>query len=205
VETEVLCVEVEQDGLVGRGEASGVYYKRDDDVQTAARCLESVRGEIEAGIGRTGLQKLLPASAARNALDCALWDLDAKRSGSPAWRIAGLTHPKALTTTFTVGAGSVEKMVATARAYDLARAIKLKLTGEALDADRVVAVRAACPDVWLGVDANQGFTRESLTRLLPILVKRASSMGSIRRSHLRRTRAPRCSPTFRVSSDASMS
>jgi L-alanine-DL-glutamate epimerase-like enolase superfamily enzyme len=171
VDSEVLRVEVGQDGLVGRGEASGVYYKRDDDPQTGARRLESIRGKIEAGIGRIGLQKLLPACAARNALDCALWDLEAKRTGSPAWRIAGLECPKALTTTFTIGAGSVERMVATARAYNQARAIKLKLTGEALDADRVLAVREARPDVWLGVDANQGFTRESLTRLLPTLVE----------------------------------
>jgi len=176
LDTEVLYVEVEQNGLIGCGEASGVYYKRDDNAQAGAKRLECLRGEIEAGIGRSALQKLLPACAARNALDCALWDLDAKRTGSPAWRIAGLEHPKALTTTFTIGAGSVERMVATARAYRQAQAIKLKLTGEALDGERVLAVRDARPEVWLGVDANQGFTRESLAQLLPILVEARVSL-----------------------------
>jgi L-alanine-DL-glutamate epimerase-like enolase superfamily enzyme len=176
VETDVLRVEVEQDGLMGRGEASGVYYKQDDNAQTGARRLESIRVVIEDGIGRSGLQALLPAGAARNALDCAMWDLDSKRTGIPVWRIAGLEHPKALATTFTIGAGSVPDMVATAREFAQPRAIKLKLTGEPIDADRVRAVRAERPEVWLGVDANQGFTRESLTRLLPVLLDAGVSL-----------------------------
>jgi L-alanine-DL-glutamate epimerase-like enolase superfamily enzyme len=78
---------------------------------------------------------------------------------------------KPLLTTFTAGANPPEKMAEVARAYKGARAIKLKLTGEPLDADRVRAVRAACPDVWLAVDANQGFTRASLEALMPALVE----------------------------------
>ncbi|HEY2685759.1 MAG TPA: dipeptide epimerase [Steroidobacteraceae bacterium] len=171
VDTEVLFVELEQEGLVGRGEASGVYYRPGDDVKAGADRLESLRGEIEAGIGRLGLQSLLPACAARNALDCALWDLDAKRIGRPAWRIAGLEQPKPLITTFTIGAGSAEKVAADARAYRQARAIKLKLTGEAVDAERVRAVRRERPDVWLGIDANQGFTRATLEKILPVLLE----------------------------------
>jgi L-alanine-DL-glutamate epimerase-like enolase superfamily enzyme len=171
VDTEVLFVELEQEGLVGRGEASGVYYRPGDDVKAGADRLESLRGEIEAGIGRFGLQSLLPACAARNALDCALWDLDAKRIGRPAWRIAGLEQPKPLITTFTIGAGSAEKVAADARAYRQARAIKLKLTGEAVDAERVRAVRRERPDVWLGIDANQGFTRATLEKILPVLLE----------------------------------
>lgn len=171
VDTEVLRVELDQDGLVGRGEASGVYYRRDDNAQANIRRIEPLRERIEAGIDREGLQQLLPAGGARNALDCALWDLDAKRSGIPAWQIAGLRRPQALLTTFTIGANSVEKVAAVARSYAQARAIKIKLTGEPIDADRVRAVRAERPDAWLGVDANQGFTRKSLTEILPVLVE----------------------------------
>jgi L-Ala-D/L-Glu epimerase len=171
VDTEVLRVELEQDGLVGRGEASGVYYRRDDDAQANVRRIEPLRERIEAGIDRVVLQQLLPACGARNALDCALWDLDAKRSGVPAWQSAGLRRPEPLLTTFTIGANSIEKTAAVARSYAQARAIKIKLTGEPIDGDRVRAVRAERPDVWLGVDANQGFTRKSLTEILPVLVE----------------------------------
>jgi len=125
---------------------------------------------VEAGLDRAALQTLLPPGGARNALDCALWDLEAKLSGRPAWQIAGLEPPQPLLTTFTVGANNPDKMAADARAYTQAKAIKLKLTGEPADAARVQAVRSARPDVWLGVDANQGFTRESLAALLPTLI-----------------------------------
>jgi len=171
VDTEVLYVELEQDGLVGRGEASGVYYRKYDDAQANVLRVESVRTRIEAGIDREALQRMLPTGGARNALDCALWDLDAKRSGRPAWQIAGLGRPQALLTTFTIGANSPEKVAADARSYAQAKAIKIKLTGEPIDADRVRAVRAERPDVWLGVDANQGFTRQSLDDILPVLMQ----------------------------------
>jgi L-Ala-D/L-Glu epimerase len=171
VDTEVLRVELEQDGLVGRGEASGVYYRKNEDVPSNAKQIEAVRPRIEGGIDRQALQRLLPNGGARNAIDCALWDLEAKFAGRAVWQIADLDRPQSLLTTFTVGANNPDKMAADAGAYEQAKAIKLKLTGEAIDADRVRAVRAERPDVWLGVDANQGFTRASLTEILPILVE----------------------------------
>jgi L-alanine-DL-glutamate epimerase-like enolase superfamily enzyme len=132
--------------------------------------VESRRAEIEAGVDREGLQQILPAGGARNAVDCAMWDLEAKLAREPAWKLAGLNPPHPLVTTFTVGANPPEKMVEVALAYPGARAIKLKLTGAVEDAERVRAVRRALPDVWLGVDANQGFTRASLVELLPVLI-----------------------------------
>jgi L-Ala-D/L-Glu epimerase len=170
VDTDVLVVTLTKDGHVGRGEASGVYYRQGDDVPAIKSQVEAVRARIEAGIDRDSLQQLLPVGGARNAIDCALWDLEAKLSGQPAWQIAGLERPKPLLTTFTVGANKPEKMASDARAYAQAKAIKLKLTGEPVDADRVRAVRSVRPDVWLGVDANQGFTRAFLETLLPVLV-----------------------------------
>ncbi|MBS0419950.1 MAG: dipeptide epimerase [Proteobacteria bacterium] len=169
-DTELVIVTLERNGHRGRGEASGVYYRVGDDIPGVVRQIEAVRSRVEAGITRQALQELLPTGGARNALDCAFWDLEAKETGRAAWQIAELDRPRALLTTFTVGANSPEKMAADARAYSHAKAIKLKLTGEPADADRVRAVRAARPDVWLGVDANQGFTRESLETLMPVLV-----------------------------------
>jgi len=171
VDTEVVTVTLQRGGRRGRGEASGVYYRQGDDVPGVVKQIEAVRGRIEAGITREALQSLLSTGGARNAVDCALWDLEAQETGRSAWQIAGLERPRPLLTTFTCGANKPEKMAADARAYKNAKAIKLKLTGEPVDADRVRAVRAALPDVWLGVDANQGFTRASLGTLLPVLVE----------------------------------
>jgi L-alanine-DL-glutamate epimerase-like enolase superfamily enzyme len=87
------------------------------------------------------------------------------------WQLAGLDAPRPLLTTFTCHADAPERMAARARAYHGARAIKLKLTGDPMDAERVQAVRECLPRIWLGVDANQGFTRATLERLMPVLVE----------------------------------
>jgi L-alanine-DL-glutamate epimerase-like enolase superfamily enzyme len=164
-----VAVTVTSGGKSGRGEAAGVYYKNDvpDGI---ARTLEGARAQIEAGVSRDSLRELLPPGGARNAIDCALWDLEAHLSGKAVWELAGLSRPKPLITTMTCGAESPETMAATALSYKGARAIKLKLTGEPIDAERVRAVRDAVPEVWLGIDGNQGFTRQALEKLLPVLV-----------------------------------
>jgi L-alanine-DL-glutamate epimerase-like enolase superfamily enzyme len=167
---DVLLVRLESQGHVGRGEAAGIYYKNDRPA-SMLQTVESVRAVIERGITRETLQELLPAGGARNAVDCALWDLESKISGQPAWQLAALERPRALVTTFGCGADTPQSMAATARTYADARAIKLKLTGEPVDEDRIRAVREALPDVWLGVDANQGFTRPFLEQLMPALVE----------------------------------
>ncbi len=147
---------------VGRGEASGVYYLGDDIEHMLAE-IESVRSRVELGLSRADLRALLPPGGARNALDCAMWDLEAAESGKPVWQLAGLREPRALVTTLTVSAGTPEEMASRARGFSGARAIKLKLTGEPdLDVARVAAVRTACPLVWLGVDANQGYEFDGL-------------------------------------------
>jgi L-alanine-DL-glutamate epimerase-like enolase superfamily enzyme len=167
---EAVVVTLRDGDLVGRGEGLGVYYRNDTPVAMLAQ-IEALRPRIEAGLTREQLQRLLPAGGARNALDCALWDLEAKGSGRPVWELAGQDAPVPLLTTFTVSADEPEVMVRDALAYGTARAIKLKLTDDGRNAERVAAVRAARPDVWLMVDANQGFTRESFARLLPTLVE----------------------------------
>jgi L-alanine-DL-glutamate epimerase-like enolase superfamily enzyme len=159
-----------RDGIhSGRGEASGVYYLQ-DTARTMVESIEAARGAIEAGGERPPLQRLLPPGGARNAVDCALWELDARRTGTAVWKLAGLQAPKPLITTFTLSADSPAAMVAGARKYAQARALKLKLTGELdLDIARVRAVRAARPDVWMGVDANQGYEIEALDSLIGAL------------------------------------
>jgi L-alanine-DL-glutamate epimerase-like enolase superfamily enzyme len=167
---DVILVSLQKDHQVGRGESAGVYY-RNDKPAGMLKQIERVRAEIEAGISRDTVQRLLPPGGARNALDCAVWDLESKLSGRAAWQIAELEQPRSLLTTFTCGADEPQKMAAAASAYKNAKAIKIKLTGEPSDAERVCAIRAAREDVWLGVDANQGFTRASLEKLMPTLVE----------------------------------
>jgi L-Ala-D/L-Glu epimerase / N-acetyl-D-glutamate racemase len=155
----------------GRGEACGVYYL-DDKVEQMVAALEAHRATIESGIDRASLQQLLPAGGARNALDCALWELDARRTAQPVWELAGLDPPRPLVTTFTLGADEPEVMAEGARKWAQAQALKVKLTGEReLDIARLRAVRKARPEVWLGVDANQGYTVSNLGLLIDALVE----------------------------------
>ena len=162
--------------LVGRGEASGVYYNNDHPDSMIAT-LEALRPRIEAGLDRHDLRGLLPPGGARNALDSALWELESRRAGVPVWRLAGLERARPLLTTFTVGADTPETMARNAAAFAQARALKLKLTGEPdLDAARVRAVRVRCPQPWIAVDANQGYTAQTLPALLPVLAEARVSL-----------------------------
>jgi L-alanine-DL-glutamate epimerase-like enolase superfamily enzyme len=172
----VVLVTLRDGALVGRGEASGVYYLGDtaDGMRTT---IEAQRERIEAGIDREALQQLLPAGGARNALDCALWELEAARAGRPVWQLAGLPALHPLVTTFTLGADSPGVMAAGAKKYAQARCIKVKLTGELeLDLARIRAIRAARPDVWMGVDANQGYAIQTLPGLIEELVRSSVSL-----------------------------
>jgi L-alanine-DL-glutamate epimerase-like enolase superfamily enzyme len=133
--------------------------------------IEQARTQIERGIDHQDLLGLLPAGGARNAVDCALWELFASGRRKPVWALSGLSAPCPLVTTYTIGADVPASMAADALAFRDAKALKLKLTGSPLDAERVTAVRTARPDVWLGVDANQGFTPDLLRELMPVLVQ----------------------------------
>ena len=172
---EALVVQLHEGDRTGRGEAQGVYYRNDTPASMLAQ-VEALRDRIEAGLTREQLLHLLPPGGARNALDCALWDLEAKRTGQPVWKLAGLREPRPLLTTFTLGADDPEIMAQGARSYTGARALKLKLTDDSLNAERVRAVRAARPDAWIMADANQGFTRETFSELLPALVEARISL-----------------------------
>ena len=164
---DTLLVELSDGVHTGRGEGAGVYY-RDDRVPGMTAQVETVRGAVESGISREDLQALLPPGGARNAIDCALWDLEAKRAGKPVWELAGLEAPRPLVTTFTLGAEPPESVAAGAAKATGFQALKLKLSGDGEDAERVRRLRGARPDVWLGVDANQGLDRAGLEALIPV-------------------------------------
>jgi len=164
--SDLVVVELSDGEHRGRGEAGGVYYLK-DDAPHIVDTLESNRAAIEACGSREELRQMLPPGGSRNAVDCAMWELEASRSGIPAYRLAGIDAPRPLITTFTLGADDPEVMAQGARNYTHARAIKIKLTGSLeLDVARVRAVREARPDVWLGVDANQGFSAHDLPALV---------------------------------------
>jgi L-alanine-DL-glutamate epimerase-like enolase superfamily enzyme len=166
---EVLVVRLSDGEHRGLGEAAGVYY-HGETPQSMVDQVEAVRADLEAGADQEALRRLLPAGGARNAVDAALWDLHAKQRGEPVWSRVGVPAPRALTTSFTVSAGSPYDMAAEASRYRSAKAIKLKLTSED-PAACVRAVRAARPDVWLGIDANQALSRTGLDDLLPHLLE----------------------------------
>ena len=155
-------------GLVGRGEAVP-YARYGESLEQSAAVLESVADAVAAGLDRAALRQLLPPGAARNALDCALWDLEAKLLGVPVWRAAGLAQaPVPLTTCYTLSLDAPEIMAAAA-ADALAAGrplLKMKLTGDG-DLARVEAVRRAAPTARLTVDANEGWSLEHLKTFGP--------------------------------------
>jgi L-alanine-DL-glutamate epimerase-like enolase superfamily enzyme len=162
---EILYVTIAENGVTGQGEAAGVYYL-DENGESMLADVESVRRAIENGAGREDLLSLLPAGGARNALDCALWDLEAKLQGTSIWALTGLT-PGETVTVNTVGIGTPEEMAANARALDTDR-IKVKLSDDR-PLERIAAVRAARPDAEIVVDINQGWTFEQLVEWAPKL------------------------------------
>jgi L-alanine-DL-glutamate epimerase-like enolase superfamily enzyme len=160
---EILYVTISENGVTGRGEAAGVYYL-DENGESMLADVESVRRAVENGAGREALLDLLPAGGARNALDCALWDLEAKLQGTSIWELTGLTPAETITVN-TVGLGTPEEMAQNARSLDTNR-IKVKLSDEK-PLERIAAVRAARPDAEIVVDINQGWTFEQLVEWAP--------------------------------------
>ncbi|MFY1713423.1 N-acetyl-D-Glu racemase DgcA [Tritonibacter mobilis] len=164
-EAKVLTVRVEDGDHVGWGEC--VPYARYDET------LESVTAEIEAlpdVFTREELQSLLPAGAARNAVDCALWDLEAKKAGKPVWELAGLDQPGPEITAYTLSLASPEEMQKQAAENAHRPLLKIKL-GTPEDMPRLEAVRAGAPEARIIIDANEGWSAEVYAELAPHLVR----------------------------------
>jgi L-alanine-DL-glutamate epimerase-like enolase superfamily enzyme len=164
--TEAVVVVAELGGGKARGRGECVPYARyGETVETVTAAIEAMRSPLAEGLTRAGLQSAMPPGAARNALDCAFWDLEAKQSGRPVHEIAGLPAPHALTTAFTISLGTPDAMAeAAAKAADRPL-LKIKLGGDG-DPARVKAVRAAVPKATLIVDANEGWTERNLAENL---------------------------------------
>ena len=165
--TRSLVIQLSAGGQIGRGEAQGVYYL-DETADSLLAQVEAVAKEIRQGLNRQDLQRLLPPGGARNALDCALWDLECKQSGKSIWQLTGI-DPKPVTTVFTIGI----EPTAAAMAENAAAAIDAPVLKVKLDShqplEKLEAIRAARPDARLVVDANQGWDFELLKVLLPRL------------------------------------
>ena len=169
-EAKVLAVKISDGGYVGRGEC--VPYARYGET------LDSVAGQIAAlpaVFDRAAVQGLLPAGAARNAVDCALWDLEAKRTGRRVWDLAGLPAPQPMITAYTLSLDTPEAMCAAAMAQAHRPILKIKL-GTPDDMPRLEAVRAGAPDATIIVDANEGWTASVYADLAPHLVRLGVAM-----------------------------
>ena len=168
-EAVTLVVRLQRDGVSGRGES--VPYPRLGE--TPDSVLATVGELARRGLppDREALQRALPAGSARNALDCALWDLEAREGGVPAWRTAGLPAPRPLTTAYTISLDSPAAMGRQAREAASRPLLKVKLGGDAArEAERLNRVRAAAPESRLVVDANEGWSEQTLRSLAPALV-----------------------------------
>jgi len=160
-----LVVQLAEDGQMGRGEAQGVYYLG-ETAQSMFEQVDAVAAQIRKGISREDLQELLPPGGARNAVDCAMWDLECKKSGQSIWQLTGIV-PRPVTTVFTIGLESTpEAMAEKAIAAANAPILKIKLDGNQ-PYEKLVAIRAARPDAELVVDANQGWTFDLLKEVIP--------------------------------------
>lgn len=163
--TRCLVVQLIEDGFVGRGEAQGVFYL-DETAESILAQAQLVVAEIRNGVSRQQLQDLLPAGGARNAIDCALWDLECKRSGKTIWQLTGI-EPNPVTTVYTIGLeASPQAMAAKAAAAADAPILKIKLSDHK-PYEKLAAIRAARPDAELVVDANQGWSFDQLKEVLP--------------------------------------
>jgi L-alanine-DL-glutamate epimerase-like enolase superfamily enzyme len=168
-EAEVVVAEIADGEHRGRGEA--VPYARYDETPDGVLAqIESVRDRIETGAGRAELQDLLAPGAARNAIDCALWDLEAKRRGVRAWALAGLARLDPVKTCYTISLAAPAEMAEAARANARRPILKLKI-GSADDLAAVEAVRGAAPKARLVVDANEALGFDDLRRIAPDFAK----------------------------------
>lgn len=161
---QVLVARVEQDGKVGYGECMP-YLRYGETVDGVRETIRSLKTPFD----RAQLQSLLPPGAARNAVDCALWDLEAKLSGQRVWELINLSLPQPIMTSCTISLDSPDAMRRAAAACRKLPLLKIKLGGGDKDIDRIKAVRDGAPNVRLIVDANEGWDDRDFTDLVPHL------------------------------------
>jgi L-alanine-DL-glutamate epimerase-like enolase superfamily enzyme len=165
--TEVVVAEVSDGEFRGRGECVP-YPRYGESVDSVVKALENMRDAVFSGLDRKELQQAMPPGAARNALDCAFWHLDAQRDNCRVADLAGLGPLHPVVTAYTLGLDTPERRGTAAAAQRHRPLLKLKLTGDG-DIERVEAVRRAAPASRLIVDANEGWTERHLVEVMPVL------------------------------------
>ncbi len=155
-EAVVVHVSISQDGATGQGECVP-YPRYGETVEDVAASIEDMRSAIEGGSSLAAIQRMMKPGAARNAVDCALWDLEAKITGMPAWQRAGTMRPRPVQTAYTISVGKPEDMAIAALQASSRPLLKVKLAGDG-DPERIAAVREAAPGATLIVDANEAWT-----------------------------------------------
>ncbi len=168
-EARVLTVTLTRDGVTGRGECVP-YARYGETMESVEAQIRAVEPALARGCDRLGLLAELPPGAARNALDCALWDWHAKADGKPAWALAGLPAPGPVVTAYTLSLAEPEAMRAKAAQNAHRPLLKVKLGGEG-DMARIEAVRAGAPRAKIIVDANEGWSLDAYQALAPALVR----------------------------------
>ncbi len=166
---EVVVAEIFDGDSRGRGECVP-YPRYGETVDSVVQAIENMRGAVFSGLDREALQRAMPPGAARNALDAAFWDIDAKRDNRRAADFAGIAAMQPLVTAYTLSLDTPERMGAAAAAQRDRPLLKLKLSGDG-DVERVRAVRRAAPAARLIVDANEGWSERHLTEIMPALAE----------------------------------
>ena len=159
-EAAVVVAKLSDGRFSGRGECVP-YARYGESVEAVAAAIEAMQGDLRNGMDRVALQSAMKPGAARNALDCAFWDLEAKRAGKRVYELAGLAPPHQLLTAFTISLGEPDVMAQAAARAAGRKLLKIKL-GAPGDPARIAAVREAAPNATLIVDANEGWTTDSL-------------------------------------------
>jgi L-alanine-DL-glutamate epimerase-like enolase superfamily enzyme len=163
-EAVTVVAELSRAGLTGRGECVP-YPRYGETAEATLNALQAMQEPVSRGLEGGALQASMPPGAARNALDCAFLDLEAKTSGQRVWNLLGRPAPEACVTAYTISLGSPEAMAAATEKAAHRRLLKIKLGGED-DGDRIAAVRKAAPDCELIVDANEAWSADNLERNL---------------------------------------
>ncbi len=156
---DLLRVELHHEGVIGRGEAGG--HPQLEDIEVGRRRLLDLRDEIVGGLSREELRQRMPRGPARNALDCAMWDLEAKSANSRVWTLAGLPDPEPKLTAYTIGVAPLSEMVAEALRMRDFPLLKLKVDGES-GFELLQAVADARPDASFIIDANEAWRPDQL-------------------------------------------
>lgn len=174
-EAQVITVQVSEGEFKGRGECVP-YARYGESLDSVEEQIRGLTAELKNGLDRTTLQTTLPACAARNALDCALWDLEAKKTGKPVWQLAGLATPASVVSAYTLSLGEAASMQAKASEHAHRPLLKIKLGGGDEDVERIRAVRRGAPDTTIIVDANEGWSRDEYETLAPVLLELGVAM-----------------------------